>query len=102
MPKPAPMHSRRRRESDVYGDVALPFLKQATRDTKQIWVRTSCARELALAGEPEGFQNLLSAMEEMPSFKSEALQFARDSFPGLRTQPDDAVMAFLKARAQVQ
>ena len=86
----------------AYGDAALPFLKQAARNTKQIWVRTSCARELALAGEPEGFQNLLRAMDEMPSFKPEALQFARDSFPGLRTQPDDAVMAFLKARAQVQ
>jgi hypothetical protein len=86
----------------AYGDAALSYLKQAARGTKQIWVRTSCARELVLAGQPEGFHYLLSAIDDMPSFKSEAVQFLRDSFPDLRAVPEDAVLAFLKAKAQAQ
>ena len=85
----------------AYGDAAVPYLKQAARDTRQIWVRTSCARELALAGQVEGFQYLLKAMDDMPSFRPEALQFIRDSFPEVRTAPEDAVLAFLKAKAQM-
>jgi hypothetical protein len=85
----------------AYGDASLPYLKQAARDTKQIWVRTSCAKELVLADQTEGFEYLLRATDEMPSFKSEAVQFIQDRFPDLRGAPEDKVLAFLKTKARV-
>jgi hypothetical protein len=86
----------------AYGDASLPWLKQAARDTKQIWVRTSCAKELVLADQTEGFEFLVQAMVEMPSFKPEAVQFMRDRFPELRGADEDMVLAFLKAKARAQ
>jgi hypothetical protein len=68
----------------AYGDAALPWLKKAARETNQPALRQACARELVIAGEPEGFQYLLQAMDEMPSFRREAVQFVRDRFPVLR------------------
>lgn len=83
----------------AYGDASLPWLRQAAHDTKQIFVRTSCAKELVLANQPDGFEYLLQSMNEMPSFKAEAVQFMRDRFPDLRNAPEDAVLVFLKSRA---
>jgi hypothetical protein len=86
----------------AYGDASLPWLKQAARDAKQIFVRTSCAKELVLADQPEGFKYLLQAMGEMPTFKPEAMQFLRDRFPDLRDAPEGTVLAFLKGKAAAQ
>jgi hypothetical protein len=83
----------------AYGDASLPFLKQAARDTKQFGVRLSCAKELIIAGQIEGFQYLLLAVDEIPSFKAEGLQFMRDRFAELRGQNEDVVLAFLKTKA---
>jgi hypothetical protein len=83
----------------AYGDAALPLLRQAARDTTQIGLRMACARELALAGEPDGFRFLLQAMDEKPSYKQDALQFLRDYFPGMRDQNEDVLLAFLKTKA---
>src|SRR3569833_2218249 len=82
-----------------WGDAALPLLKQAARDTTQPGIRISSAEELIIAGEPEGFQYLLQAMGEKPSFKQEGLQFVRDRFPELRGQDEEALLVFLKAKA---
>ncbi len=38
-------------------------------------------------------------MNEMPSFKTEAVQFMRDRFPDLRSAPEETVLAFLKGKA---
>lgn len=62
-------------------------------------MKTSCAKELAIANRAEGFQYLLQAIEEMLSFRQEALQLMRDRYPDLRGAPEDAVLAFLKAKA---
>jgi hypothetical protein len=83
----------------AYGDAALPWLKKAARETNQPRVREECAKELAIAGEPEGFQFLLQAMDETPSFRPEVLQFVRDRFPDLRNADDGKLMAFLRQRA---
>ncbi len=83
----------------AWGNAALPLLKQAARDTTQAGVRISCAKELILADEPAGFQYLLQAMGERPSFKQEGLQFVRDRFPDLRGQDEDGVLAFMKSKA---
>jgi hypothetical protein len=86
----------------AYGAASLPWLRQAARDTRQIFVRTSCAKELILANQADGFAYLLQAVNEMPSFKTEAVQFLRDRFPDLRSAPEDAVLAFLKSNAGAQ
>jgi hypothetical protein len=82
-----------------WGDASLPLLKEAARDTTQPGVRISCAKELIIAGEPEGFQYLLQAIGEQPSFKQEGFQFVRDRFPDLRGGDDDALLTFLKSKA---
>jgi hypothetical protein len=82
-----------------YGDAALPWLKQGARDTKQIFVKTNCARELALANQPEGFQYLLEVSNARPQSKIEAIQFVRDSFPDLRSASEDRIVAFMRTKA---
>jgi hypothetical protein len=69
------------------------------RDTKQKFVRAASAEELILANQPDGFRYLLQAMNEMPSFKTDGVQFMRDHFPDLQKVPEDAVMVSLKSRA---
>jgi hypothetical protein len=86
----------------AYGDAALPWLAQAARDSKQFLVRTSCARELVMAGQPEGFAFLLQAMEQRPASSPETLQFVRDRYPELRNAPGDVVLAFVKTRAETK
>ena len=62
-------------------------------------LRQACARELVIAGEPEGFYYLLQAMDEMPSFRREAVQFVRDRFPELRDANEGKVLDFAKTQA---
>jgi hypothetical protein len=83
----------------AYGDAALPWLKKAARETNQAVLRQACARELVVAGEPEGFQYLLQSMDEMPAFRREAVQFVRDRFPALRNADEGNVLDFVRARA---
>jgi hypothetical protein len=83
----------------AYGEASLPLLKQAARDTTQVGVRVACAEELIIAGQTEGFQYLLQAMNARPSGKANTLQFIRDRFPELRGQNEDALLAFLKTKA---
>ncbi len=83
----------------AYGDAALPWLKKAARETNQPVLRQACARELVIAGEPEGFYYLLQAMDEMPSFRREAVQFVRDRFPELRDANEGKVLDFAKTQA---
>jgi hypothetical protein len=83
----------------AYGDAALPWLEKAGRETSQPAVRKACGEELAIAGEPEGFQFLLQAMDETPSFRPEVLRFVRDRFPDLRNADDGKILEFLKQRA---
>jgi hypothetical protein len=83
----------------AYGDAALPWLKKAARETNQPVLRQACATELVIAGEPEGFYYLLQAMDEMPSFRREAVQFLRDRFAELRDANEGKVLDFVKTRA---
>jgi hypothetical protein len=83
----------------AYGDASLPLLKQAARATSQVGVRVACAEELIHAGQAEGFQFLLQAMDENPSFKPQAMQFLRDYFPEMRGQSEGVLLAFLNTKA---
>jgi hypothetical protein len=83
----------------AYGDAALPWLMKAARETNQPGLREACARELVIAGQPEGFQYLLQAMDEMPSFRREAVQFVRDRFPALRDADEGKVLDFVREHA---
>ena len=46
--------------------------------------------------------NARQAMDEMPAFRPEAVQFIRDRFPELRGAGEDMVLALLKAKARAQ
>ncbi|MEP6716048.1 MAG: hypothetical protein ABJC09_10775 [Terriglobia bacterium] len=48
----------------AYGDAALPWLRKAARETDKPALRLACAKELAIAGERDGFLYLLQAMDE--------------------------------------
>ncbi len=83
----------------AYGEAALPYLDRAARDGKQFFVRTACAKELALANRPEGFRYLMQALDERPSFQAEVAQFMRDRFPELRGASSEAALALLRSKA---
>jgi hypothetical protein len=82
-----------------YGDAAFPWLKKTAQETNQAALRQACARELVIDNEPEGFQYLLQAMDEMGSFRTEAVQFVRDRFPALRGADEGKVLDFVRERA---
>lgn len=83
----------------AYGDAALPWLKKVARETNQPTLRQACAMELVLAGQPEGFQYLLQAIDEMPSLRAGAVQFVRDRFPALRAADESKVLNFARDHA---
>jgi hypothetical protein len=82
-----------------YGESALPFLEAAIKDSGHVWVRTSSARELVLAGRPAGFGFIVDAIEGNRPYRREMVEFARERFPELKGLDEGAVFAFVKARA---
>lgn len=83
-----------------YGDAALPFLEDALQTSGYVFVRTSCARELVLAGHGSGFAFIIKAIEGNERYRQEMIQFVRDSFPDMRGADEGALLAFLKERAK--
>jgi hypothetical protein len=83
-----------------YGDEALPFLEDGLQRSADVFVRTSCARELVLAGHSSGFAFIVKAIEGNERYKQEMTQFVRDSFPDVRGADEGALLAFLKQRAK--
>jgi hypothetical protein len=83
-----------------YGDAALPFLEDGLQRSGYVFVRTSCARELVLAGRKAGFAFVVESVEGNARYKQEMVQFIRDSFPEIRGGDEGALLAFLKERAK--
>jgi hypothetical protein len=83
-----------------YGDAPLPFLEDGLQRSGYVFVRTSCARELALAGHSSGFAFIIKAIEGNERYRQEMTQFVRDSFPDIRAADEGALLAFLKQRVK--
>jgi len=83
----------------AYGDAALPYLETMLERSEFTWVRTDSARELAIAGRPAGFAFIVDALEHDRPYRTEMLQFVRDSFPELRQSSDAAILSFFQSRA---
>jgi hypothetical protein len=94
-----PTWGEERIANEFHGDAALPWLRRAAPETNQPALRFACARELVVAGEPEGFQYLLQAMDDGPSFSRDVIQFARDRFPELRDADQGKMLDFLRIHA---
>ena len=82
-----------------YGNAALPFLEAGLQRSGFVFVRTSCARELVLAGRSAGFAFVAQAIEGNARYKQEMVQFIRDTFPEIKKADEVALLAFLKQRA---
>ena len=83
-----------------YRDAALPFLEDGLQRSGYVFVRTSCARELVLAGRKAGFAFVVQSVEGNARYKQEMVQFIRDSFPEIKGADEGALLAFLKERAK--
>jgi hypothetical protein len=66
----------------AYGVASLPWLRQAARDTKQILVRTSCAKELILANQADGFAYLLPGGQRNAVVQDGSGAISSGSVPG--------------------
>jgi hypothetical protein len=64
-----------------YGEIALPYLEIALKNSQYTWVRVNCARELMLAGRLSGFAFAAEAIKENRPYKDELVQFLQDHFP---------------------
>lgn len=84
---------------NAYGEAALPFLESGLKRSGYVWVQTSCARELILAGRPAGFAFIVQTIEQNRFYKREMIEFVRGRFPELRGADDSAILAFVKQRA---
>jgi hypothetical protein len=83
-----------------FGDAALPFLEDGLQRSGYVFVRTSCARELVLAGRNTGFAFVVQSIEGNARYKQEMVQFIRDRFPEIKGADEGALLAFLKERAK--
>jgi hypothetical protein len=83
-----------------YGDAALPYLEEGLQRSGYVFVRTSCARELVLAGRKAGFAFVAESMEGDARYKQEMVQFIRDRFPEIQGADEGALLVFLKERAK--
>lgn len=79
-----------------YGGDALPYLEHALLHSPAVFVRTNCARELALAGRPTGFAFIADAIGTNRWYKAELVQFVRDSFAEMRSASEAEILAFAK------
>jgi hypothetical protein len=84
---------------NAYGDAAIPYLDSMLQRSEFTFVRTNCARELIIAGRPEGFAFMADAIANGRFYRQEMIQFVRDRFPGLRGADDPSILKFLQARA---
>jgi hypothetical protein len=83
-----------------YGDAALPYLEEGLQRSGYVFVRTSCARELVLAGRKAGFAFVAESIEGNARYKQEMVQFIRDSFPEIKGADEGALLVFVKGRAK--
>jgi hypothetical protein len=83
----------------AFPEAAIPYLEAALKTSAYVWVQTSCAQELVLAGRPAGFAFIAHAMEQGRGSKADLIQFLRDQFPELRGADDAAILTFLQHRA---
>jgi hypothetical protein len=81
-----------------YGEAAVPFLESAIKDSRYVFVRTNCARELVIAGRPAGFAFIADAIERNRFYKPEMVEFVRGRFPELKGADEGAVLGFIKRR----
>ncbi len=84
---------------NAFGEAAIPYLEAGLKNSLFIWVQTSCARELVLAGRPAGFAFIAQAMEQGRRYKGELIQFLRDQFPELKSVDEAAILTFVQHRA---
>ncbi len=84
---------------NAFGDAALPYLVTMLQRSDDARVRAASARELILAGRPEGFAFVADAMANNGSHRREMIEFVRYQFPELRQADDAAILKFVQARA---
>ncbi len=84
---------------NAYGDAAIPYLDRMLQQSEFTWVRANSARELIVAGRPEGFAFVADAIANDRSYRGELIQFVRDRFPELRQAGDPAILKFVQTRA---
>ena len=84
---------------NAYGDAAIPYLDTMLERSEFTWVRTNSARELMLAGRPEGFAFAADAIANNRPYRQEMIQFMRERFPELSQADDPDILKFVQARA---
>ncbi|MEO8099023.1 MAG: hypothetical protein ABI811_15075 [Acidobacteriota bacterium] len=84
----------------TYGEESLPYLERALIRSPAVFVRTNCARELALANRAAGFEFLIDAIGNNRFYKPEMTRFVQDSFAEVRGAGDTALLTFLREHAE--
>jgi hypothetical protein len=84
---------------NAFGDAAIPYLDTMLARSEYPRVRIEAARELVLAGRPEGFAFFASSIANSTVNRKNFEQFLRDQFPELRNADDASILKFVQARA---
>jgi len=89
---PVPMYK-------TFGSAAVPYFEAALRASPGQYTRQNLALQLMAAGDPLGFQNALQGMTSKGAARINMIRALKDQFPELKSSDDDAVLAFVQARA---
>ncbi len=83
-----------------YGDIVRPYLREILDKSKQVWVRVSAAKELALMNDSAGNQFFISTLQQHPFYHDEMLRWLRDTFPSIHDVDETKVLTFLEDRGR--
>jgi hypothetical protein len=78
-----------------YGAAAHPYFRDILSDSRQAFVRTSAAQELALMNDPAGWQFFRKTIDERPFYHNEMIRWFKDNFPEIKNADESAISAFV-------
>jgi hypothetical protein len=86
----------------AYGDAIKPYFRDLLKKSQQLWVRVAAAKDLALLGEPAGYQFFINVLEQTPKpfYHDEMVRWLKSAFPPIATADDAEILKFLRSRTQ--
>jgi hypothetical protein len=78
-----------------YGAAAQPYMRTILSNSRQTWVRTSAAQQLALLNDVAGWQFFRKIIDERPRYRDQMIRWLKDNFPEIKNADEAAIAAFL-------
>jgi hypothetical protein len=86
----------------AYGPAAQPYFRRVLADSRQAFVRTSAAEELALMNDPAGWRFFRTMIDERPFYYDEMVRWLKGSFTEINDADEQGLKEFLDRKIQTR